>query len=197
MNYPLHLTFRILAIAPQIQIVDEAGQPLMYVKQKLFKLREAVQVFRDDTRSQHLFDIKADRIIDWGAKYQFTSTGGDIIGSVKQSGMRSLFAAHFTIFDAQDQPLFEIEQTNPWIGLLDSFLGEVPIVGLFMGYLFNPVYAVTRPGHKEAVMNLVKKRSFLETGFKITKESDTITEAEQGIVLLSAIMVTLLERRRS
>lgn len=196
MNYPLHLTFRILALAPQIQIVDEAGQPLMYVKQKLFKLREAVQVFRDDTRSQHLFDIKADRIIDWGAKYEFTGNDGKVVGAVKQSGMRSLFAAHFTIFDANDQPLFEIEQTNPWIGLLDSFLGEVPIVGLFMGYIFNPVYAVSRPGTKQAVMNLVKKRSFLETGFKITKESD-ITEAEQGVVLLSAIMVTLLERRRS
>lgn len=193
---PLHLTFRILALAPQIQIVDEAGQPLMYVKQKLFKLREAVQVFRDDTRSQHLFDIKADRIIDWGAKYEFTGNDGKVVGAVKQSGMRSLFAAHFTIFDANDQPLFEIEQTNPWIGLLDSFLGEVPIVGLFMGYIFNPVYAVSRPGTKQAVMNLVKKRSFLETGFKITKESD-ITEAEQGVVLLSAIMVTLLERRRS
>ena len=169
----------------------------MYVRQKLFKLREAVQVFRDDSRTEHLFDIQADRIIDWSAKYTFTGANGQVVGAVKRSGMRSLFAAHFTVFGASGETLFEIEQNNPWIGILDHLLEQVPIVSLFSGYIFNPVYVVTRPGTKESVMNLVKKRTFLDTGFAITQGSAASTAAEQGVVLLSAITVTLLERDRS
>jgi len=197
MNYPLHLSFKILAFAPQISITDAAGQPIMYVKQKMFKLKEAVQVFRDETQSQHLFDIKADSIIDWGARYTFTGANGQVVGSVKRSGMRSLFAAHFAIFDASGAPLFELEQTNPWVGLIDGMLEQIPLVGIFSGYIFNPVFAVTRPDSKEPLLSLTKKRTFLDTGFTITRNSDAVTSAEEGIVLLSAIMVTLLERHRS
>ena len=39
MNYPLNLTFKIVALAPQLSITDTAGNLHFYVKQKLFKLK--------------------------------------------------------------------------------------------------------------------------------------------------------------
>lgn len=197
MEYPLHLSFKILALAPQIKVTDAAGRSLFYVRQKLFKFKEAVQIFSDASRSQHLFSINADRVIDWSARYTFTEPSGQVIGAVKRSGMRSLFAAHYTLLDANDAPVFELQQTNPWSGVLDSLLGEIPILGLLTGYILNPVYAVKRSGTGEVVMQLIKKRAFLESGFSISKESSDVTETEATLVVLSAIMVTLLERKRS
>ena len=51
MDYPLQLSFKLLALAPQIYVRDRAGQLRMYVKQKLLKLKEQVTVFaaRSDT----------------------------------------------------------------------------------------------------------------------------------------------------
>jgi len=197
MEYPLHLSFKILALASQILITDAPGRSLFYVKQKLFKFREDVQIFRDESRSQHLYSINADRIIDWSARYTFSLPAGETFGAVKRSGMRSLFAAHYTLLNAADLPIFELQQTNPWIGVLDSLLGEVPILGIVTGYLLNPVYVVKRSTTSEVVMKLIKKRTFLERGFTITRESDEVSETEETLVLLSAIMVTLLERERS
>ncbi|HEX8371336.1 MAG TPA: hypothetical protein VF585_01030 [Chthoniobacterales bacterium] len=197
MEYPLHLSFKILALAPQILITDAAGRSVFYVKQKLFKFREAVQIYKDDSRSQHVYDINADRVIDWSARYTFSLPSGETVGAVKRSGMRSLFAAHYTVLDAKGMPLFELEQTKPWAGVLDSLLGEIPIVGIFSGYFLNPVYSVKRATSSEVVMHLIKKRSFLESGFTITRETVALEEGEESLVLLSAIMVTLLERERS
>ena len=45
MQYPLELKFKVLALAPQISVTDAGGQQIFYVKQKLFKLKEAVTVF--------------------------------------------------------------------------------------------------------------------------------------------------------
>ncbi|MEO7931995.1 MAG: hypothetical protein ABIT76_02445 [Chthoniobacterales bacterium] len=197
MEYPLHLSFKLLALAPQISITDNAGRSLFYVKQKLFKFKEAVQIFSDESRSQHLYDINADRVIDWSARYTFSLPSGQTVGAVKRSGMRSLFAAHYIVQDENGMPHFELQQTNPWLGVLDSLLGEVPVLGMLTGYFLNPVYAVKRATTPELVMTLVKKRTFFESGFSITKESASITETEETLVVLSAIMVTLLERQRS
>ena len=64
MNYPLKLSFKLLAIASQIYVRDANGNLLGYVKQKLFKLKENIDVFADEGQTQLLFNIKADRMLD-------------------------------------------------------------------------------------------------------------------------------------
>jgi hypothetical protein len=72
MNYPLNFRFKLLALAPQIFVEDSGKQTVCYVKQKLFKLKEKVSVFRNDAMNDLVATIEADRIIDWSAKYTFT-----------------------------------------------------------------------------------------------------------------------------
>ena len=47
MKYPLSLSFKIMAMAPQIYVRDATGEIVCYVKQKMFRLKEVVSVFRD------------------------------------------------------------------------------------------------------------------------------------------------------
>ena len=72
---------------------DAAGNSVFYVKQKLFKLKENIQVFRDESQSQLLFTIQADRIIDWSAKYHIRDTAGNELGAVRRHGMKSMWRA--------------------------------------------------------------------------------------------------------
>src|SRR5215207_35520 len=99
MKYPIDFSFKLLAIASQIYIRDANGSLLGYVKQKLFKLKEDINVFADENQTQHLFNIKADRVLDFSAKYNFTSAQGQSLGSIKRRGMRSIFKASYEIFD--------------------------------------------------------------------------------------------------
>jgi hypothetical protein len=62
MDYPLQLSFKLMALTPQIYVSDARGQMRMYVKQKMFKLRESITVFQDESQSQPLFHINADRV---------------------------------------------------------------------------------------------------------------------------------------
>ena len=97
MKYPLNMRFKILGLAPQIYVTDAADENLFYVRQKLFKLKEAVKVYQDSSRSQVLYEINADRIIDFSAKYQFTDAQGQSLGAVGRKGMRSFFRASYDI----------------------------------------------------------------------------------------------------
>ena len=97
MNYPIELSFKLLAIASQIYIRDANGQLLGYVKQKLFKLKEDINIFADESQTRHLYNIKADRVLDFSAKYNFTDSTGRALGSIRRKGMRSIWKARQAI----------------------------------------------------------------------------------------------------
>jgi hypothetical protein len=193
MEYPLELSFKILAMAPQIRVTDAHGRLLFYVKQKLFKLKEAVTVFVDESQTQPLFQINADRVLDFSARYHFTAVNGADLGSVKREGVKSLWRSHYEIFEG-GAPVMTIREEDPWVKVLDGLLDAIPIVSLFSGYVFNPTFLVSYMDGTP-VMRLAKQPAFFESKFAITRLA-ALDEQQETRVLLSLIMMVLLERAR-
>lgn len=195
MQYPLTLSFKILALAPQITVTDATGKTVCYVKQKLFKLKENIQVFSDASRSEQIATIAANKIIDWSARYHFTYQNGEAIGSLGRKGARSIWRANYSVFKPGDDTSdFAISEENPWSKVADSFLTEIPVLGMFSGYLFHPRYLASRSDGTPA-MRLQKLPAFLEGKFQINKLTD-LDEKEELNLIFSFIMLNLLERRR-
>lgn len=194
MNFPLTLSFKILALASQINVQDAAGTTVAYVKQKLLKLREEIEVFVDKEQSRLLYSVKADRVIDFSARYNFKSASGGVLGAIKRQGMRSLWRAHYEVFDATDKPVMAIKEENVWVRVWDSLFGELPVIGMLSGYLFHPAYLVTN-SQGQLVARLVKQPAFFEGKFQLTA-GPALTEADEPLVLLSLLTMTLLERAR-
>ncbi|MGJ5632324.1 hypothetical protein [Nostoc sp. CALU 1950] len=193
MQYPLELTFKFWALAPQMSVVDAQGNLAFYVKQKLFKLKEAITIFADAEQSRPIYYIKADRIIDFSARYNFTDSNGTYIGSVKRRGLKSLWRARYDIFDG-DTTVLNIQEKNPWVKIADALFAEIPIVGMFTGYVFNPVYLVSR-ADGTIVMRLEKIPTFLSRKF-IIKAVDQLSDRQEQQILISLMMMLLLERNR-
>ncbi len=193
MHYPLTFSFKLLALAPQISVRDAEGQLLLYVKQKLLKLKEAVTVYADDGQTQPLFAINADRVLDISARYQITDAQGRSIGAMQRHGLRSLWTAHYEIL-VGGTPLMTIREENPWIKVIDGLVGEIPIVGLFTGLLLQPAYLVTRQDGTVA-LRVAKRRSLLESTFRVEQHAP-LERSEEQLALLSVLMMILLERTR-
>jgi hypothetical protein len=192
-QYPLQLSFKILAIARQLSVTDATGNLVFYVKQKAFKLKEAVTIFADVEQTIPLYTINADRVLDFSASYHFTDRNQAPLGMVRRQGMKSLWKAHYEIVDG-DFPALTIQEANPWIKVIDGVLGEIPIIGMLTGYFFHPAYMVVRQDGT-AVMRLEKQPAFLEGKYSIEKLAP-LGEQEEIRVLLSLLMVVLLERNR-
>jgi uncharacterized protein YxjI len=192
-QYPLELTFKFWSLTPSISILDAQGSFQLYVRQKLFRLREVINVFADERQQQQIYTIRADRIIDFSARYNFSDASGMAIGAVKRRGLRSLWQARYDIFDG-DTIVMTIQEENPWVKVCDALFAEIPIVGLFTGYVFNPVYRVARPDGN-VVMRLEKIPTFFSRKFLI-KQVDRLSAREEEQSLLSLLMLLLLERNR-
>jgi len=70
LKYPLQLKFKLAVINPQFSLTDAAGKSVAYVKQKAFKLKEDISVFRDESQTELQYKIKADRWLEdaWSVK---------------------------------------------------------------------------------------------------------------------------------
>lgn len=194
MNFPLDLRFKILAIASQIAVTDARGQMVLYVKQKAFKLKEAVTVFADDSQTRALYTIAADRILDVSARYRITDEGGVEAGVVQRHGMRSFWRAHYEIHQG-GRRAFLIREENPWIKVLDGILGGIPIISIFTGYLFNPAYLLSRGEGEPAILRVVKRPALLEGRYTI----DAVGPSDGqplDVAVVGVLMMLLLERAR-
>ena len=195
LNYPLDFKFKITTLSSDFNITDRHGNYVAYVREKMFKLKEDVIVFNDESKSQELFRIKADRWLDFNASYSMTDLSTHkTFGRLARKGMRSIWKSQYDIIDGNEKIKFQINEDNAWIKIWDSFVGEIPIIGMFTGYFLNPSYTVKDASGKE-YFKLKKMPSLIGRRFQLDRLID-IDDEDESLVILSFLMMVLLERER-
>lgn len=195
LNYPLDFKFKITTLSSDFNITDKNGNYVAYVRQKMFKLKEDVIVFNDESKSEELFRIKADRWLDFNASYAINDLVNEkSYGRLARKGMRSFWKSHYEILDEKDELKFLISEDNAWVKIFDGMVSEIPIVGMFTGYFLNPSYTVKDPQGNE-YFKLRKMPSLVGRRFQLDRLKD-IDDEDESLVVLSFLMMVLLERTR-
>ncbi len=193
-TFPITFKFKISTLANDFTAMDAGGGTIAYVRQKMFKFKEAILIYSNENKTDILYKIDADRIIDFNACYSFKDNNDNLVGKLGRKGMRSLLKAHYEIFDNENKQEYSIREENPWAKVGDALLCEVPLLGLFSGYLFNPRYIVQK-ADGTIVARLSKQKSFFGRTFKLDKLQD-LEPGDGERMMLALMMMVLLERRR-
>lgn len=195
LNYPLDFKFKITTLSSDFNITDRNGNYVAYVRQKMFKLKEDVVVFSDESKSKELFNIKADRWLDFNASYSMLDLQTNrTFGRLARKGMRSIWKSHYDIVDENENVKFQIYEDNAWVKILDGFVSEIPILGMFTGYFLNPSYTVKDSSGKE-YFKLKKMPSLIGRRFQLDRLVD-LNDEDESRVVLAFLMMVLLERAR-
>lgn len=193
-SFPVTFEFKVMAFSPQFSVRDSSGQEIAYVKQKLFKLKEDITVFENSSQKSALYKINANKWIDWSASYQISEADGKPLGRMGRKGARSIWKATYDIFDNDGNPEFRVEEANAFAKIMDGLFSEVPILGLFTGYVFNPKYKIV-DSNGQIIAMFTKEASFLGKKFRLDSTAD-LSEDEKERLILSLMMMVFLERRR-
>lgn len=194
LRFPINFQFKISSIANDFTATDASGKTVAYVRQKMFKLKEDITIYSDETKSQVDYMIKADRWLDFSAAYSFFDADNSVIGKIARKGWRSMWKAEYDIIDQHDQGQYKITEENPWAKVGDSVLGQIPLISMLTGYLFNPSYIVKNLNGSE-IVRLKKLPSLWGRNFELTKIGQLDSDDDDR-VMLGLMMLILLERRR-
>lgn len=196
----LNVSMKLIALAPQFYIYDLKGKQVGFIKQKLFKFKEAIEVYSDDTKTNLRYKIAADRVIDFSANYHFSSVRDGLIGRTKQHGMKSLWRTEFEVLDDSRTEnrgtRFFIRLQNPMAQVLEALLSMIPVVGdilnMVSGYFLNPTYIVSTVGGDEVAT--MKKLPALWEGKYEIRASQKVSERDGELIVLSLLTLILMQR---
>ncbi len=193
LSYPLDLSFKIATIGTRIKIADATGRQVAYVRKQKFKLKENVGVYSDESQSSLLFRMKADRMMDFSARYAISGPEGHPLGAVGRRGMKSLWSSAYVLEDVYGAEAGSIREESPWTKVLDGMMESLPLGDALGGLFFNPAYLVELYG--KDVLRIQKQPSVLESSFRIDKLAD-LSDEEEDLLLAGTIMMVILERDR-
>jgi uncharacterized protein YxjI len=193
-NFPVQFVFKISTLSNDFTATDATGNVIAYVKQKMFKLKEDISIYSDDTKTNLNYTIKADRWLDFSAAYSLKDRSNNEIGKITRKGWASIWKANYQIIDQNEKLQYHIREENGWVKVMDSILGEIPVLSMLTGYLFNPSYVVVDINEK-IIARLKKQPSFFGRKFELEKIIDFDLD-DQERMILSLMMMILLERRR-
>jgi len=193
-KFPIKFSFNITTLSNDFTATDASGKTIAYVKQKMFKLKEDISIFNSQNKTQLNYKINADKWIDFSAAYSFKNSKGQEVGKIARKGWASIWKAHYELIDKHQKLQYLIREENAWIKVLDSVLGQIPILGGFTGYLFNPSYVVTDL-RNTSIVRMKKEPSFFGRKFELT-QLKPIDEDDKERIILGYMMMVLLERRR-
>ena len=108
------------------RMYDSKGGLAFYIKQKAFKLKEDIRVYRDEGQSDHCLTIKARSITDFRGAYDITDSCGAALGGARREGMKSLFKDSWVIFDASGEDIGKVQETGGLMIFIRKFFKFIP-----------------------------------------------------------------------
>jgi uncharacterized protein YxjI len=193
-QFPINFKFKITSLANDFTATDAGGNVIAYVKQKMFKFKEDISIFSDETQTKVMYKIKADRWLDFSAAYSFYDENGNEFGKIVRKGWRSIWKTNYELIDQNDQPQYKITEENAWVKVLDSLFGQIPVLNIFTGYFFNPTYLLTN-SNEDTIVKLKKQASFFGRNFEVEKIG-SIDNDDDDRIMLGLMMMILLERHK-
>jgi hypothetical protein len=140
-----------------------------------------------------LYRIQADRIIDIGANYIVKNSDGQNLGRIKNHGLKSFWKASYSFFDKNEDCVYVLTEKNPWVKIIDSLIGEIPVLSFFSGFLFNPEYEIL-DSNNNRVATLKKIPTLLSRKFIIQPNSQS-SELD-NLLLLGTITALIFQKDR-
>jgi hypothetical protein len=187
MQYPLELRYKTTELEPQVTVADATGEIVLTMNHAPTESGSEVLVYTDLERSAPRYTISPDWILDFSAQYHFSDHDGQLLGSVRREGERSMWRTRFEIMNG-GPPNLEIREENSIAKFMDAIMGEIPLVGAVIPRL---VYLV-RSEDGETLVRIEKQPRLFESIFKIEKQAE-IDSSEETRVLLSLLILVLSE----
>ncbi len=168
----------------EIRIYDGNRQNLLlFVKQKAFKLKEAITVYADESKSEELLRINARSVIDFGASYDVEDAKtGQRLGTLRRKGLKSILRDSWIILDASENEIGTIQEDSMALAMVRRLLSN----------LVPQAFTVTVNGQEAAQF----KQAFNPFVPQITINFSQGTSLDKRLGLSAAVLLQVIEGRQ-
>lgn len=178
---------QVLAMTGIFRYYDQAGNLIMFSQQKMFKLREDIRVFSDESKTNEVLQIKARQILDFSAAYDvIDSAYNQKVGALRRRGMQSILRDEWEVLDANDQVIGKLIEDNMEMAMLRRFL-----LGNFLPQNYDIIIDQKRVADLKQRFNLFRYELDVDFTF------DNANVFDRRVGLAAGILLATVEGRQS
>lgn len=177
---------QVFALTGKFRIYNPSGQLVLFSQQKMFKLKEDIRIFSDESMTQELLRIQARQIIDFSAAYDVVDPSYQTkVGALRRKGFRSMMRDEWEVLDIHDQPIGILHEDNMTRALLRRF-----ILGSLLPQDYDLLIGDRRVADFRQRFNLFRYE--LDLDFSM----DTATQLDRRIGIAAAILLGTIEGKQ-
>lgn len=179
-QHPRYLLKRqVFALTGKFRFYDPMGNLVMFSEQKMFKLREDIRVYSDESKSQEVLSVKARQIIDFSAAYDVVDTAlNQKVGALRRKGWSSILRDEWQALDANDNQIGVLFEDSMGLALLRRFL-----LGSWLPQNYDIALGEARVADLKQNFNLFRYELNLDFSMDIAHALDRRLGIAAGILL--------------
>ncbi|NWG05252.1 MAG: hypothetical protein HXY35_01060 [Chloroflexi bacterium] len=176
-----------IALTGKFRFYDPMGNLVMFSEQKMFRLREDIRVYADESKMREVLSIQARQIIDFSAAYDVMDTEmNQKVGALRRKGWRSILRDEWEVLDASDNV----------IGMLfEDSVGLALMRRLLLGSLLPQNYDMTLGGTR--VADLKQNFNLFRYELNLDFSMDTAHRLDRRLGIAAGILLAAVEGRQS
>lgn len=134
MNPKLIVEQKITAFVNKYAVYDtdqegNKNQLIALAQQKRLTFKEHVTFYSDETRTQPIFILRAEKVLDVHGKFLVEDPEGNPIGAFKKEFKASLLKSTWSILNTDGQPKLTLSENSLALAIFRRFAGFLPIIG--------------------------------------------------------------------
>jgi uncharacterized protein YxjI len=177
---------QVFALTGKLRLYNPNDELVLYVEQKMFRLREDIRVFGDESKTQELLLIQARNIIDFSAAYDvIEAANGQKAGALRRKGLKSMFRDEWEVLDAADQPIGMLFEDSVGQALLRRFL-----LGSFLPQNYDLTIGEQRVADLRQKFNLFSYQMILDFSM------DTANKLDRRLGIAAGILLAIIEGKQ-
>jgi len=168
-----------IALTGKFRFYDPLGNLVMFSEQKMFKLREDIRVYSDESKSQEVLSIKARQFLDFSAAYDVVDTSmNQKVGVLRRKGLRSILRDEWEVLDANDSVKGLLFEDSMGLALLRRFL-----LGNWLPQNYDITFGQTRVADLRQNFNPFRYELNLDFSMDIAHQLDRRLGIAAGVLL--------------
>ena len=170
---------QVLALTGKLRFYDPTGELAMISEQKMFRWKEDIRVYADESKTREVLSIKSRQIIDFSAAYDVVDTEtNQKVGALRRKGWRSLLRDEWEILDENDNVKGLLFEDSMGLALLRRL-----VVGSWLPQNYDIIFGAARVADLRQNFHLFRYELNLDFSMDVSRLLDRRLGIAAGILL--------------
>jgi len=179
-QYPHYVLHRqVFALTGKFRFYDPMGNLVMFSEQKMFRWKEDIRVYADESKMREVLSIKARQMMDFSASYDVVDTEmNQKVGVLRRKGWRSMFRDEWEVLDENDNVKGLLFEDSMGLAVLRRL-----VLGSWLPQNYDITFGTTRVADLKQNFNLFRYELNLDFSMDVSRMMDRRLGIAAGILL--------------